>query len=72
LQALPLTLPGLQSLLGLAPITLLDGAVIGTSAVLPLVINESTKRGMPREARHASRNGTAPYQTTTAAYVPGS
>lgn len=47
LQVLTLTLPGLRSLLGLTPITLLDGAVIGASALLPLVLNESTKGGTP-------------------------
>jgi Ca2+-transporting ATPase len=60
LQALTLTLPALRSLLGLTPITLLDGAVIGVSAVLPLVINESTKQSAPRLASRISRNGTAP------------
>jgi Ca2+-transporting ATPase len=51
LQALTLFVPGLRSLLGLTPITLLDGAVIGTSALLPLLINEATKAGpMPHAA----------------------
>jgi Ca2+-transporting ATPase len=44
LQALALTVPGLQSLLGVTPISLIDGAVIGASAVLPFVFNEATKR----------------------------
>jgi Ca2+-transporting ATPase len=44
LQALSLVIPGLRSLLGITPIGLLDGVVIGTSAVLPFVINEATKK----------------------------
>lgn len=43
LQALALTVPGLQSLLGTTPISLIDGAVIGASAILPFVCNEATK-----------------------------
>ena len=43
LQALTLILPGLRNLLGLTPISLVDGAVIGASAVLPFLVNESTK-----------------------------
>lgn len=43
LQCLAFALPGLRSLLGLAPLTLLDGAVVGVSALLPLVVNEATK-----------------------------
>jgi Ca2+-transporting ATPase len=42
-QALALVAPGLRSLLGLAPIDLLDGVVIGGSALFPLVFNEATK-----------------------------
>ncbi len=45
LQALALTVPGLRSLLGITPISLLDGAVIGASAMLPFVLNEATKPG---------------------------
>jgi Ca2+-transporting ATPase len=51
LQALTLVVPGLRSLLGITPIGLLDGLVIGGSAVLPFIVNESTK-GMKREASH--------------------
>ncbi len=43
LQGLTLAVPGLRGLLGLAPIGLIDGLVVGGSAFLPLVINESTK-----------------------------
>jgi Ca2+-transporting ATPase len=42
-QALTLFLPGFRSLLGLTPISLFDGLVIGGSALLPFVINEKTK-----------------------------
>jgi Ca2+-transporting ATPase len=45
LQALTLIVPGLRSFLGLAPIGLLDAAVIGGSALLPLAVNEATKGG---------------------------
>lgn len=44
LQALTLAVPGLRSLLGLAPIGLLDGLVIGSSVAIPFVINEQTKQ----------------------------
>ncbi|MDC4206551.1 MAG: hypothetical protein MPW14_19605 [Candidatus Manganitrophus sp.] len=38
-----LAVPGLRGLLGLAPIGLIDGVVVGASALLPLVVNETTK-----------------------------
>lgn len=44
LQALTLVVPGLRSLLGLTPISLVDGAVIGASAALPFVANEMGKK----------------------------
>jgi Ca2+-transporting ATPase len=40
-------IPGLRSFLGLAPIGLLDGLVIGGSALLPLAVNEGTKQIRP-------------------------
>ena len=43
LQFLTMVVPGLRSLLGLAPVGLLDGAVISASALLPLMVNEATK-----------------------------
>lgn len=43
LQLLAFVMPGLRGLLGLTPLTLLDGAVVGASALLPLVVNEGTK-----------------------------
>jgi Ca2+-transporting ATPase len=42
-QILALVIPGLRSLLGIAPIDLLDSLVIGGSALLPLVVNEASK-----------------------------
>jgi Ca2+-transporting ATPase len=42
-QALALVVPGLRRLLGIAPIDLLDSLVIGSSALLPLVVNEASK-----------------------------
>src|SRR5262249_50932484 len=42
-QGLTLIVPGLRNLLGLAPISLVDGLVIGGSALLPFVGNERTK-----------------------------
>ncbi|MGD9505056.1 MAG: HAD-IC family P-type ATPase [Syntrophobacteraceae bacterium] len=49
LQATSLFIPGLRSLLGTAPIGLLDGAVIGAGAALPLIVNELTKNRSGRE-----------------------
>jgi Ca2+-transporting ATPase len=43
LQFMSLVVPGLRNLLHVTPINLLDGIVIGTSALLPLAINEQTK-----------------------------
>ncbi len=43
-QFLTLVVPGLRNLLGLAPMGLLDGLVISGSALLPLVVNEATKK----------------------------
>jgi Ca2+-transporting ATPase len=45
IQLLAMLIPGLRNLLGLAPIGILDGAVIGASAALPLLVNEATKTG---------------------------
>jgi Ca2+-transporting ATPase len=44
LQVLSMVVPGLRSLLGIAPISLIDGIVIGGSAAVPLLVNESTKK----------------------------
>jgi Ca2+-transporting ATPase len=45
LQVLTLAVPGLRRLLGITSIGLLDGVVIGGTAVIPLVVNELTKSG---------------------------
>jgi Ca2+-transporting ATPase len=46
LQVLTMAIPGLRAFLSLAPLGLLDAAVIGGAAVLPLVVNEATKGGV--------------------------
>jgi Ca2+-transporting ATPase len=43
LQLLAGTFPPLRSLLGLAPVGLLDAAVIGAGAVVPFLVNEAAK-----------------------------
>ncbi|MFZ2446038.1 MAG: HAD-IC family P-type ATPase [Syntrophobacteraceae bacterium] len=43
LQMTTMLVPGLMRLLGLTPIGIIDGLVIGGSAVLPLLVNEATK-----------------------------
>jgi len=43
LQLLSILIPGLRSLLQIAPISLMDSAVISASAILPLLITEGTK-----------------------------
>ncbi len=50
LQALTIAVPGLRGLLGTTMINLTDALVIGGSAVLPLVVNEATKKTMRGEA----------------------
>lgn len=42
-QALTFVLPGLRGLLGLAPLTLVDTAVVGCGMVMPFLLNEATK-----------------------------
>lgn len=44
LQLLAMTIPGLRNLLGITPISISDGIVVGGSALLPLLVNEGTKR----------------------------
>jgi Ca2+-transporting ATPase len=58
LQALSMFVPGLRSLLGIAPIGLLDGAVLGASAVVPLLVNEATKKGMGKTATKENEENT--------------
>jgi P-type Ca2+ transporter type 2C len=43
IQVLTLAVPGLRRLLGITPIGLLDGVVIGGTAVAPLIVNELIK-----------------------------
>ncbi len=43
LQLLTLIVPGLRNLLGMSRISLFDGALIGVSSILPLLVNEATK-----------------------------
>lgn len=43
-QLLAMVVPGLRNLLGIAPITIFDGVVIGGSAIVPLLVNEGTKK----------------------------
>jgi Ca2+-transporting ATPase len=43
LQGMAIALPGLRNILGLVPITLVDGTVVAGSALLPLIVNEATK-----------------------------
>lgn len=43
LQVLTLLVPGLRNLLGITPISWIDGLVIGTGALLPFLANEATK-----------------------------
>jgi Ca2+-transporting ATPase len=50
LQLLAIAIPPLRSLLNIALIDLLDGIVIGSSALLPLAVNETTKKYMQGES----------------------
>jgi Ca2+-transporting ATPase len=43
LQFMSLAIPSLRNLLHVTPINLVDGIIIGSSALLPLIINEETK-----------------------------
>jgi Ca2+-transporting ATPase len=43
LQFLSIFVPGLRQLLRIAPLSLVDTAVIGSSALLPLLVNEASK-----------------------------
>jgi Ca2+-transporting ATPase len=44
LQAIAMGIPGLRGLLGITPVSIIDGIVIGGSAVVPLLVNEATKK----------------------------
>lgn len=56
LQLLSTALPPLRALLGIAPLTALDAAVLGAAAVGPLFINELTKVGPPDAVADESRS----------------
>ncbi len=43
LQLICLVIPGLRNLMQVTPLNLIDGVVIGNSALLPLLFNEATK-----------------------------
>jgi Ca2+-transporting ATPase len=44
LQLITMAIPGLRNLLGITPISISDGIVVGGSALLPLLVNEGTKQ----------------------------
>ena len=48
LQTATAFVPGLRRFLGLAPIALIDGAVIGAAALVPFVVNEASKSRVRR------------------------
>ena len=50
LQFMTLAVPGLRSLLGLTPMAITDGVIVGLGAVVPLLINEGTKRARKQES----------------------
>lgn len=43
LQLLSVLIPGLQQLLRITPLSLMDAAIIGSSALVPLIVNEASK-----------------------------
>jgi Ca2+-transporting ATPase len=43
MQVAAMIVPGLRGLLGIAPINIIDGMVIGVCSAVPLLVNESTK-----------------------------
>ncbi len=49
LQVLTMFVPGVRSLLGLAPVGLLDLLVVGAAGLVPLLVNEATKPETPGE-----------------------
>lgn len=51
LQIAAMTVPGLKNLLGITPIGIADGIAIASTAALPLVINESTKKAFSDDNR---------------------
>jgi Ca2+-transporting ATPase len=58
IQGLAMAVPGIRSLLGITPISLIDGVVIGGSAIFPLLVNEVTKpKGIPVPSLPHQENG---------------
>ncbi len=57
LQALTLLVPGLRTLLGITPLSWVDGLVIGAGTLLPFLANEATKtlRGAGAAGANATR-----------------
>jgi Ca2+-transporting ATPase len=49
LQLMTMLVPGLRQLLGITPISIMDGLVIGGTALAPLLVNEATKNTGQRE-----------------------
>lgn len=58
-QFLTMVVPGLRNMLGLAPLGIIDGLVISGSALLPLVVNEATKKP-PVDGADAALNTESP------------
>lgn len=50
-QGLAMLVPGLRGLLGITPMGIIDGAVVGAGAVLPFFINEATKKPNKRSEK---------------------
>jgi P-type Ca2+ transporter type 2C len=44
LQIVAMLVPGLRGILGMTPLSLADAAVIAGTSLLPLIINEGTKK----------------------------
>jgi Ca2+-transporting ATPase len=49
LQLMTMLVPGVRQLLGITPISIMDGLVIGGTALAPLLVNEATKNTGQRE-----------------------
>jgi Ca2+-transporting ATPase len=60
IQAGALLIPGLRQLLGIGPIGLADAVVIGAGAVVPFLINESTKSMMAASAGQGATPSATP------------
>jgi Ca2+-transporting ATPase len=46
-----MVVPGLRNFLGVTPLSLVDAAVIGASAVLPFIGNEAIKLAKPTKVK---------------------